>query len=108
MWDLMHTNNSWEYNSPLIYLKNNEMFPPGMEEVGGNWITNNETQLKDIMKKGIISTFQHLDTQRNFMRINDWRYVQLSHFVESLPGRVREEKDFRPIEKIFCNDKSGG
>lgn len=63
-WDLMHTNNSWEYNSPLIHLKNNELFPPGREGVGGNWIINNETQLKDITKNGKICTFQHLVTQK--------------------------------------------
>lgn len=104
----MHTLNSWEYNSPLIYLKNNELFPPGMEEVGGNWILSNETQLKDIVKKGKIGTFKHLDTRRDLMRLNGWRYAQLSHFVKSLPGSIREENNLLPIEKIFSSNKTRG
>lgn len=101
IWDQIHSHNKWEYNSPLIYLKDNEFFPPGTEAVGGNWIKNRESQLKDITKKGKIITFQELSELTGLMKVHVWRYGQLSHFVKSLPGSIRDEKNYRPLEKLF-------
>lgn len=78
-----------------------------MEAVGGNWIKNRETQLKDITKKGKILTFQELSTHTGFAKIGKWRYGQLCHFVRSLPGPIRDEKDYRPIEKLFLRETQG-
>lgn len=57
IWDQIHLQNKWEFNSPLIYLKDNEFFSPGMGSVGGNWIKKGNAQLKDIIKKGKINTY---------------------------------------------------
>lgn len=42
------------------------------------------------------------------MRLNGWRYAQLSHFVKSLPAPIREENNLLPIEKIFNSNKLKG
>lgn len=38
VWDQVHMQNMWTYNSPLISLKENYFFAPGKRKVGGNWI----------------------------------------------------------------------
>lgn len=63
-----------------------------------------EAQLKDIINRGKIRTFQELAAQGDLMIVNGWRYGQLLHFVRSLPGPLREEVDYRPKEKLFCRD----
>lgn len=102
IWDQIHRTRKWEYNSPLIYLKDNTYFPPGMEEVGGNWILNREAQLKDIINRGKICTYKELVIKRDLLKVNGWRYGQLEHFVKSVPGSLRDEADYRPMEKLFC------
>lgn len=54
--------------------------------MGGNWIRKRKNaQLKDMIKRGKISTFQDLKLDTNLMVIDAWRYLQLSQFVEKLP-----------------------
>lgn len=100
LWDKTHSQNNWDYNSPLIYLKDNKFFEPGIREVGGNWIKNGNAQLKDIIKKGKICTYHALRLDTDFMVIDAWRYNQLSHFVEKLPKPIRGEEDYRPLEQL--------
>lgn len=35
VWDLVHKQCEWEYNSPLIFLKDNDYFAPGKRTMGG-------------------------------------------------------------------------
>lgn len=105
IWDRLHTQNKWDYNSPLIYLKDNEFFEPGNRSVGGNRIKKENAQLKDIIKSGKISTYQELRLDRELMTIDEWRYIQLKHFVEKLPQPIRFEEDYRPMERLCMREK---
>lgn len=58
IWDWIHKQNKWEYNSPLISLKENYYFTPGKRSIGGNWIKKENAQLRDITNMGKINTFQ--------------------------------------------------
>lgn len=100
IWDTIHIQNKWVYNSPLIYLKENEYFAPWKRSVGGNWIKKENAQLKDIIKMGKISTFQDLKLDTDLMVIDAWCYLQLSQFVEKLPQPIRYREDYRPLERL--------
>lgn len=53
-----NTQSQWKQNSPLISLKGNNSFLPGKGKLFGEWIKHDNVQLKDIMTKGKIYTFQ--------------------------------------------------
>lgn len=82
IWDQVHTQNKWTYNSPLIYLKENIFFEPGRREVGGNWIKRDSTQLKDVIREGKICTYSDLKDRSENFSIDPWRYLQLSFHRE--------------------------
>lgn len=103
IWDRIHTQNKRDYNSPLIFLKENEYFEPGKRSVGGNWIKKENTQLKDIIKRCKISTYHKLSL--DLMTIDAWQYIQLSHFVEKLPQPIRSGEDYRPLELLCMKEK---
>lgn len=47
IWDMMHKREKWEYNSPLIPVRDRNNFPPGKGRLFGNWIKKDNLQLKD-------------------------------------------------------------
>lgn len=49
IWDLIHKQSKWMYNSPLSLLKENDYFKPGKRIIGGNWIIRDNAQLRDII-----------------------------------------------------------
>lgn len=93
LWDQIHIQNKWYYNSPLIYLKDNTFFEPGSRDVGGNWIKNGNTQVKDLIKEGKIRTFYDLRTETDLMDI------------DILPKPIRGEEDYRPLEQLCQREK---
>lgn len=105
IWDQIHYLNKWEYNSPLIYIKDNPFFPPGTGLIGGNWIFEKGAQVRDIISRSKLKTFQELNALREILSVNGWRYNQLKHFIGSLPGPLREEADYRGLEKLVCREE---
>lgn len=71
IWDLTHKKEKWGYNSPCIPLKDTEYFPLGKGSLFGNWIKKETAQLKDVLVKGRICTFQELKEKR----FDDYRWV---------------------------------
>lgn len=88
-----------------FFLKENEYFAPGKRSVGGNWIKKENAQLKDIIKRGKISTFQDLRLDTDVMVIDAWRYLQLSQFVEKLPQPIRYGEDYRSLKRLCLRKK---
>lgn len=78
-WDLVHTQNKWTHNSPLIYMKDNFFFEPGRREVGGNWLKDEGIQLKNVLNNGRLRTYDDLRVDPGLRAIDGWRYLQLSH-----------------------------
>lgn len=60
-------------------------------------------QLKDIIKNGKIITFQELN--KDLMKVDVWRYSQLSYFVDRLPLPIRYGADYRPLEMLCMREK---
>lgn len=106
IWDTLHRKEHWEYNSPLMPLKDLEQFAPGKEEWFGKWLLEENIQLKDIMHRGRICSFQEMQDKRDMLVINPWRYSQLKHYVGSLPQPIRSVDNLTPLEKI-CVDREG-
>lgn len=90
----------------MIFLKDNEYFVPGKRLVGGNWIKKENAQLKDIIKRGKISTYKELKFDTDLMMIDEWRYLQLRHFVEKQPHPIRYGEDHTPLERLYMREKS--
>lgn len=101
IWDNLHKREHWEYNSPLIPLKDTEYFVPGIEDLFGKWI-------KDIMRQDKICTYQELKDKDNLLVIDPWRYNQLIHFIDSLPHPIRTVENLLPLEKICMEKKRKG
>lgn len=106
IWDTLHKREHWEFNSPLMPLKDLDHFAPGKEEWFGKWLLEENIQLKDVMCQGRICSLQELQDKRNMIVINPWRYNQLKHFIDSLPRPIRTLDNLLPLEKI-CTDKNG-
>lgn len=53
------------------------------------------------MIKSKICTYQELKHKRELMTLNEWRYLQLRHFVTTLPQPIRSEEELFPFE--LCN-----
>lgn len=64
----------------------------------GIWIE--KAQLKDILNKGKIKTFQGLKSKSELLKINEWRYQQLKHLVTTKPQLIRIEENLNPIERL--------
>lgn len=74
--------------------------------MGGNWIKKGNAQLKNIIKKGKINTYNGLSLDTELMKIDVWRYAQLSQFVKKLPQPLRNFEDYRPLEQLCLREKS--
>lgn len=109
IWDKINKLEECGYNSPLIPLKGTKYFPPGNESPFGDWIKEEDAQLKDILVMGRICTYQELKIKKRQWKINEWRYLQLRHFVEGLPQPLRTEEELNPLEKLSLspNKKKG-
>lgn len=107
-WDLIHKRNKWTYNSPLIYMKNNILFEPGKREVGGNWLKDDCIQLKNFLSKGRICTLDELRKEPELWVIDEWRFLQLSHFIDKLPKPLRSEDEYRQLERFCTRGQTGG
>lgn len=59
IWHFMHTQEKWEFNSPLILLRETNYFPPVKGILFGEWIEKENAQLKDIMERGKNDTLQN-------------------------------------------------
>lgn len=109
VWDRVHKREHWQYNSPLMSLKEVDYFPPGKEEWFGKWLLDENLQLRDVMDRGKICSMQELKKRGDRMIISPWRYAQLKHFIASLPQPIRTMNSLLPLEKICVerNKKSG-
>lgn len=76
--------------------------------MGGNWILHREAQVRGIIKWGKIIMFHEIAAQEGVWILNGWRYAQLAHFIASLPRPLRDEAEYRPIEKLFSKDMKKG
>lgn len=99
IWDKIHNREKWGYNSPLVPLKDTDYFLPGREDLSGRWILYEEAQLKDITSQGKLCTYQELKAKDNWFAMDNWKYRQLKHFVESLPQPIRSMEDLCPSKK---------
>lgn len=99
VWDLMHRQMKWDYNSPLILLIGTNYFPSGNEILFGTWIRKKNAQLKDVVKEEVVSTIQEFRHKRDILLINELRYRQLTHFIESLSQPIRLSKNVLPQKK---------
>lgn len=106
VWDNLHKREKWEYNSPLIPLRDTEFFAPGMENLSGRWILQGGAQLKDVMQLGKICSFQDLKSRSDLLTLNRWRYSQLKNFIETLPQPIRMTDNLKPFEKL-CVGQDG-
>lgn len=107
IWDNLHKREKWEYNSPLIPLKDTEYFLPGIEALFRKWILQKDAQLKNVMEQGKTCTYQKLKIKGELMVIDFWQYSQLNHFIETPPQPISSVKNLRPLEKL-CVDTTGG
>lgn len=53
------------------------------------------------MKEGVICTIQELRHKRSY-RLNELRYRQLTHFIETLPKPIRSNENVLPLEKSLA------
>lgn len=65
IWDLTHKREKWEFDSPLIPLRDTNYFPPGNGRLFEQ--KNDNAQLKDIMEKGKICTLQDLKQKKRLI-----------------------------------------
>lgn len=61
-------------------------------------------QLKDIITHGDIMTKQDLISTHRSFYLNECEFLQLKHFISTIPHPIREESELTPIEKL-CNAK---
>lgn len=47
-----------------------------------------------------MSTFQEMQHSTDVIVINEWRYLQLKHFVENLPQPIRTGEELMPLEGL--------
>lgn len=73
-------------------------FLPGKGIHFGVWIE--KAQLKDILYKGKIKTFQELKSKSELLKINEWRYQQLKHLITTIPQPIRTAENLNPIERL--------
>lgn len=59
-----------------------------------------DAQLKDIVLKGKMRTFQDLANRKDVFLLDRWRYSQLKHFVVSLPQQISSEDNMLPITRL--------
>ena len=97
VWDLIHKQNKWIYNSPLMSLTETNFFIPGKETRLGNKM--GAAQIKDITEQGKIKTLLEIK-EKNGRDINFWEYLQLKHLINSIPTPLRDEKKLTPLEKL--------
>lgn len=64
------------------------------------------TQLRDILKKGKMFSLLELKHSNNFLRIDEWRYLQLYHFTQSLPHPIRSGDELTPLERMCCTNNA--
>lgn len=83
IWDLIHKQGKWKYNSPLTPLKETNFFTPGKAKLDGAWIKNENAQLKDITEKRKICTIQGLKHKTDLLVINEWRNDTLSQLCHN-------------------------
>ena len=107
IWDRVHKNEKWGYNSPLIPLYDTNYFAPVKVSLTGNWIKKTDIKLGDILKNCKICTYQELGEHKEMFELNWLRYLQLKHFVDSLPHPIRLEGNLLPLERL-CLAPSGG
>lgn len=74
--DNLHKREKWDYNLPQIPLSDTKYFIPGIKIMFGNWITQKEAQLKDIMIQDKMCTYQEFKNKSEFMVIDIWQYNQ--------------------------------
>lgn len=98
--DIIYRQAKWEYNSALISLGGTNCFPPGNGTHFGNWVKN--AQLKNIIKKEQIQPYHKLKQRTELMILDEWRYSQLKHFMESLSQPIRDAENLNPMQQI-CN-----
>ena len=103
IWDTILRREKWEYNSPLIPLAGTNFFPPGNGTRFGKHL--GEKKLKDIVTRGKIKLRQEIKIGEGEQSMSEWEYMQLKHFVSTLPQPIREDKTLYPIEKICSMDK---
>ncbi|CAI9600674.1 unnamed protein product, partial [Staurois parvus] len=109
VWDIMHRQKGWVFNSLLMPLRNTEFFAPGREGITGKWIIKEDAQLRDIMVGEELGSFKELEKKKGdiFNRIDEWRYHQLKHFVGRLPKPSRTKKDWNPFERLLDSRGDG-
>lgn len=57
-------------------------------------------QLKDITTHGEIMTKQDLIIKYGWSHLKEWEYLQIKHFISTIPQPIREENELTPIEKL--------
>lgn len=60
---------------------------PGKGTPFRSWTGN--IQLKDVLEKGKIRSFQELKHSGGWKKTNEWGYLQLKHFVNTLLQPIR-------------------
>lgn len=78
------------------------------KSIGGNWIKDNRAQLRDIIKKGKIVPFHEFMQNKEAWLMDEWRYLQLGHFVSSLPQPIRSGEDLSELERLCLVDSTKG
>lgn len=64
--------------------------------------------MKDVLKRGKIQSQQELCDTRFGDTLTEWRYLQLKHFISSLPHPIREESELTFIEQLCNTPKETG
>ena len=76
--------------------------------MGGNWIKEDTVKLRDIIKDGHMETYLELKQKFFLMEINEWRYQQLTRFVQKLPPPLRSEEQLTEMEKLCSTESTKG
>ncbi|CAI9569048.1 unnamed protein product, partial [Staurois parvus] len=91
VWDNLHKNMKWEFNSILMPLTDTDYFPPGKNKISGRWFRKEDTQLREVLVEGELRPLKDLIEKKGdiFIRIDEWKYHQLKCFIGNLPKPLR-------------------
>lgn len=105
IWDSLCKKHNWPYNSPLIPLTGHNYFPPGnIDPRLHSWNLGDAVLLHHVTKDSDIVPLSTLTSTSAISLMNQWRYLQLSAFVQALPKPLREISNLTSIETAFAED----
>lgn len=104
-WDLICKKHKWHYNSHLMPLTGHNYFPPGnIDPRLHSWNLGNTVLLHQVTKDSDIVPLSTLTSTSTASLMDQWRYLQLSDFIQALPKPLRNTSSLTVIESVFVDD----